>query len=244
VPTCAGCGAMSRPGACEAGCAEHRLLLVRASMVDALARCETAILASTAALRPVLERLADMGVPDGGWEAGYDRLRVSARAALSCAPDEGTIAFVRDEPAEPVVTWWCDRCDGLDARDPVSASACGAASTGCITTYTRRYGTASSPNTKPIPAYARSRGGSFTPPPDQGSTRLRGRHTAARRRPCLMPTDWAGTAARHSALSSRRPAEQPRPVESTYGPARISALADRWRATVGTVPHPDPRRAS
>jgi hypothetical protein len=34
VPTCIGCGAMSRPGTCETGCAEHKLVLIRAAALD------------------------------------------------------------------------------------------------------------------------------------------------------------------------------------------------------------------
>lgn len=118
VPTCAGCGAMSRPGACAMGCAEHKLLLVPAAVVDALMRAESEILASIAALRPTVDELANEATPLEGWEASYLALRRRAQAALSHSVDDRTAAYALDEPAEPTITWWCDRCSGVDAPQP------------------------------------------------------------------------------------------------------------------------------
>lgn len=115
IPTCAGCGGMARPGTCETGCVERRLLLARASTTDALVHARASILTSVSSLRPALEELANVAVPTGGWEAGYDELRSRARAGLAQAVDNRTAAFVDDEPASPVIAWWCDRCGGLEA---------------------------------------------------------------------------------------------------------------------------------
>lgn len=118
VPTCAGCGAMRSPGLCETGCAEHRLLLAAATTVDALTNAQSEILSSIAMLRPALDELANTAPRPEGWEAAYGALRVRARAALSHPVDARTAAYVLDEPAEPVLAWWCDRCDGVDAPQP------------------------------------------------------------------------------------------------------------------------------
>ena len=118
MPTCAGCGAMSRTGTCTAGCTERKLLLARASSVDALADAESEILASITALSEVAADVASNAVPAGGWQAGYDALRARARDALAHCPDDRIRHYVLEDPAEPVVTWWCDRCGGLDAPQP------------------------------------------------------------------------------------------------------------------------------
>lgn len=118
VPTCAGCGAMCRPGTCPAGCAEHKLLLARASTVAALTQAQTSILRSVAALRTPLDELANGTVPAVEWEAAYDDLRARARAGLETAVDERIVTFLLDTPAEPVVAWWCNRCGGVDAPQP------------------------------------------------------------------------------------------------------------------------------
>lgn len=110
---------MSRPGACEAGCAEQKLLLIRTATVHALTCAEATIRASIEAVRPIVEELGNTAPPSGGWEAGYHLLRVRARAALAHPPvDKLTAAYVLEEPAEPVVAWWCSRCGGLDAPQP------------------------------------------------------------------------------------------------------------------------------
>lgn len=118
VPTCAGCGAMSSPGACETGCAELKLLLVRAATVDALTSAEAEIQASIAALRPVADELMAGAAPAEGWEARYQALRERAREALSDPLDARVAAYVLEEPAAPAVTWWCNRCDRVDAPQP------------------------------------------------------------------------------------------------------------------------------
>ena len=109
---------MSRQGSCETGCAERRLLLVRAATLDTLADAESQILSAITAMRPVAERLADAGEPAEGWEAALEPVRSSARAALSHSLDARTASFVLEQPAEPAVTWWCDHCDGVDAPQP------------------------------------------------------------------------------------------------------------------------------
>lgn len=109
---------MSRTGTCTTGCTERKLLLARASSVDALADAESELLASIAALSEVVAELATDEAPAGGWQAGYDALRSRARDALAHSPDGRTSAYVLEQPAEPVVGWWCDRCGGLDAPQP------------------------------------------------------------------------------------------------------------------------------
>jgi hypothetical protein len=118
VPTCIVCGAMSRPGNCDTGCGEQKLVLVRAATLESLAGTETIIRANVATLRrPVAELLEE---PSTGqqWPTAYTHLQEHARAALHDAPDEPAIAAVLEEPAEPAITWWCERCDGVDAPQP------------------------------------------------------------------------------------------------------------------------------
>lgn len=109
---------MSLPGTCDTGCSEHRLLLVRASTVDALASAGAAIRTDIERLRPLVGAIAEQADPLGDWEIGYEKLRVSARAALTDAVDGRLVSYVQEEPAEATVTWWCRRCHGIDAPQP------------------------------------------------------------------------------------------------------------------------------
>jgi len=109
---------MSRPGTCETGCAEHKLLLVPASTLDQLADAERQILASISALRRTATELMNVIPPDDGWEAAYLALQGVARRGLVTRLDDRTSAYVREEPAEPVVAWLCPCCGGIDAPQP------------------------------------------------------------------------------------------------------------------------------
>ena len=118
VPTCVGCGAMSRPGTCETGCAEHKLVLIRAAALDALTNAERQILANTTALASPAEHLLDRRTATEGWLAAFASVQEQARTALRSAPDDPAVAAELDTPAEPAVTWWCNRCGGIDAPQP------------------------------------------------------------------------------------------------------------------------------
>ena len=109
---------MSRPGSCDTGCAEHKLVLVRAATLDILACAETTVQAGIAALRPPAEELLDGPLPGQTWPVAYAAVQAHAREALHSAPDDPTVATVLEESAEPAVTWWCDRCGGVDAPQP------------------------------------------------------------------------------------------------------------------------------
>jgi len=118
VPTCIGCGAMSRPGTCETGCAEHKLVLIRAAALDALTNAERQILANTTALAGPAEQLLDRRAATEEWPGAFASVQEQARTALRSAPDDPAVAAELDTPAEPAVTWWCDRCGGIDAPQP------------------------------------------------------------------------------------------------------------------------------
>jgi hypothetical protein len=118
IPTCIGCGAMSRPGTCDTGCAEHKLLLIRASALDALTDTETRILQNTTALAMPAEQLLDRRGEAREWPGAFASVQEHARTALRHAPEDPATADEIDTIAEPAVTWWCDRCGGIDAPQP------------------------------------------------------------------------------------------------------------------------------
>ena len=118
IPTCIGCGAMSRPGTCDTGCAEHKLVLIRAAALDALTDTETRILANISALAMPAEQLVDRCPEARDWPGAFASVKEHARTALRHAPDDPATANELDTIAEPAVTWWCDRCGGIDAPQP------------------------------------------------------------------------------------------------------------------------------
>jgi hypothetical protein len=115
VLTCIGCGAMSVPGQCAGGCGpERKLELVAASELDALIELDHAAERRCGALADVLTSflaLPSEQLPDG--------LRCLARAALA-EHEQSSAAATRALAAEeePVVSWWCEECGGLDAPAP------------------------------------------------------------------------------------------------------------------------------
>ena len=114
VPTCIGCGAMSRPGACELGCGEERKLeLVDAHVCDELEEAAAAARVRCIALQAVTRRLAEDEPAD--WEAAYHSVQAEARVALREHPAPQAAP---DEPAHVATTWWCPRCGGIDAPQP------------------------------------------------------------------------------------------------------------------------------
>ncbi len=117
VPTCIGCGAMSRLGACDVGCSEHKLELVRAAAYDSVAALSSDARGRTDAFRHVAEQLASQQPVGGEWEAAYRSLQQGARAALRAHPDRDGLTDW-EEPVEVAITWWCAECGGIDAPQP------------------------------------------------------------------------------------------------------------------------------
>jgi hypothetical protein len=115
VTTCIGCGAMSVPGTCQGTCSgERKLELVPASDYDDAQLQGDAAAARIEKLRPLLETVAGS---DGADPARALRdLAAPARAALRDAPSIPVAP--EDEEADPVLTWWCPRCGGIDAPQP------------------------------------------------------------------------------------------------------------------------------
>ncbi|HET9104157.1 MAG TPA: hypothetical protein VFN55_12465 [Solirubrobacteraceae bacterium] len=118
VATCIGCGAMSRPGSCDTGCTERRLELVRAAALDGLADAETTLRADLATLSASADELRAGPSPGHQWPAAYAQVQKHARQALQDAREDPTSGTLLAEPAEPAITWWCERCDGVDAPQP------------------------------------------------------------------------------------------------------------------------------
>lgn len=115
VPTCIGCGAMGRPGSCELGCREHKLVLVRAAAHDSLAVVEERAKRSIELLRSVCqEALAD----EPGPQQSCTRIRELARNTLrSELATPGSEVDAR-EPSEAATAWRCPECGGIDAPQP------------------------------------------------------------------------------------------------------------------------------
>jgi hypothetical protein len=104
---------MSRVGTCETGCAEHKLVVVRSATLHELAEIESTITANTGRLREIAAALQE--TPKKDWQAAYEAIQQQARVALRAAPDDPATAAILGEPTEPAITWWCDRCEGVDA---------------------------------------------------------------------------------------------------------------------------------
>jgi hypothetical protein len=109
---------MSRPGTCDTGCAEHKLLLIPAAALDALTDTEKRILSKTSALAMAAEQLVDRRAEAREWPGAFASAQEHARTALRHAPEDPATADELDTIAEPAVTWWCDRCGGIDAPQP------------------------------------------------------------------------------------------------------------------------------
>ncbi len=131
IATCIGCGAMSLPSGCPGGCGpERKLELVAGTDVDLLLESAERSRRRGQRLAAVLQSFladaltpadrspggpaapdVDTGAATGELERGHDALRTHERALpatvreLAAAPD-------------PVVTWWCERCGGLEAPAP------------------------------------------------------------------------------------------------------------------------------
>jgi hypothetical protein len=114
VPTCIGCGAMGRTPTCEADCSEQKLELVRAAADEQLVRLAAAARACIEAFGPVAEKLRSPFED----ETRYRALQQQARDALHLHPDDSAAQVDWDAPSEPVTTWWCPECGGLEAPQP------------------------------------------------------------------------------------------------------------------------------
>jgi hypothetical protein len=115
VMTCIGCGAMTVPGACPGTCSDERKLeLVPASDYDRAQTQGDAAAAQIEKLRLLLESFVASDSADPA--QALPGLAASARAVLRDAPATSVVA--EDEETEPVVTWWCPRCGGIDAPQP------------------------------------------------------------------------------------------------------------------------------
>ena len=117
VPTCIGCGAMSRPGTCETGCSERRRDLVRADACDWLDELADRARRRADALRPLVGVIAAQPEDPAGVdaEAILRDLAQRARDELRGHPDADAADGDLSEPPDAATTWWCDRCGGLDA---------------------------------------------------------------------------------------------------------------------------------
>lgn len=113
LATCIGCGALTLPGSCPDGCAQERKLeLVPAAQLDELTTLTERAETHADALRDAVIHLADQ-------RDGY--AQVAARAGAVLATHGHVDPRLRDltrEPIEPVVSWWCPRCGGVDAPQP------------------------------------------------------------------------------------------------------------------------------
>jgi hypothetical protein len=116
LSTCIGCGAMSLPAHCLEGCAqERRLELVPAAELDELTGLTESAESHAAALAGVVVVLV----------RGPRRHDDSALAAPTAAAAlithgqlEPRLRELAAQPVEPVVSWWCPHCGGIDAPQP------------------------------------------------------------------------------------------------------------------------------
>ena len=115
VPTCAGCGAMIRPGTCESGCLEQRLDLVPADTYDELIDVRREAHACIDTFRAVVEDFVHREPLDGQYESAYRSVQHQARTVLHRFPDP----LLKDQalrgPTAPAAIGWCTECGGIDA---------------------------------------------------------------------------------------------------------------------------------
>ena len=106
---------MSLPGHCAGGCGpERKLELVAGSELDEVIDLEHEAERRAQALADMLSRF--LALPVGKVSTEMDGL---ARAVLHAHDRDfpAATAALAAEP-EPVVSWWCDRCGGVDAPAP------------------------------------------------------------------------------------------------------------------------------
>jgi hypothetical protein len=91
VPTCIGCGAMSRFGTCDTGCSEQKLELVPATAYDSLAALQSGADMRADAFRTVADELAWRQPAADEWETSYRSVQEDARhAAASTRPNRAS----------------------------------------------------------------------------------------------------------------------------------------------------------
>jgi hypothetical protein len=116
VTTCIGCGAMSVPGACAGGCGpERKLELVAGSELDEVLELESQAERRSEVLAGVLARFLALRPAERPPAALIELARAALRDHAREAP--AAVLALAAEP-EPRVTWWCERCGGLDAPQP------------------------------------------------------------------------------------------------------------------------------
>ena len=112
---------MRQEEACDGGCSERKLELVSGDDYDELAAAAADCRARVQGLRAVAGELARTEPGPGGWQAAYEAVQRSARAALRRyrpAPDGpgGTGGTGGTLPAAGTVTVWrCPDCGSVDA---------------------------------------------------------------------------------------------------------------------------------
>jgi hypothetical protein len=109
---------MSQVGTCERGCSEHKLELVPAGHYDHLTAIAADARTHTAAFTVIAERLATHQPRPEKYKDAYQSVQQAARLTLRAYPDHSTQGQDSDQPAEPVTTWWCAQCGGIDAPQP------------------------------------------------------------------------------------------------------------------------------
>jgi len=107
---------MSLPGRCPEGCAqERRLELVPAAELDELTALTERAEIHTGALAAAVAPLAAAPPP----HHNAAPLAATARVTLAGhAPVESRLRELAAQPIEPVVSWWCPHCGGIDAPQP------------------------------------------------------------------------------------------------------------------------------
>lgn len=117
VETCIGCGAIGGLGDCETGCSERRLELVPASAFDRLVQLVAEQDDCLAAFLAIAEQLSHLAHVEE-IEPAYRALQAQAKAALHQHPELDWADAQPEQPAEPVIAWWCPGCGAVDAPQP------------------------------------------------------------------------------------------------------------------------------
>lgn len=107
---------MSLPGGCAGGCGpERKLELVAASELDEVVGLQRGAERRSDELAAVLTRFLALRPA----ERPPGELHEVARTALRAHEEEASAAArTLATELEPTVTWWCERCGGLDAPQP------------------------------------------------------------------------------------------------------------------------------
>ena len=119
ISTCIGCGAMSLPGGCAGGCGpERKLELVAASELDEVIEIQRGAERRSDELATVLTRFLALRPAEPAPSALHELARAALRAHDQKAPAAAGALAVEPEPR---ITWWCERCGGLDGPQPCLA---------------------------------------------------------------------------------------------------------------------------